>query len=382
MRKVLFVIVAGVLSLWLGGCGNEPSEEEVTSTPAVTEETPAPDAGEEAETVEGQAETETPEEAKEGETPFEEPLVSEQPDTASEAGLIQSTKAEERLLQLQGGRRNGGNAVATAPATAPNASIEDPFAPLPPAIASRPVNEEEAIETLALESKQVPDLPALPVTTQPPQWRNPIAVAVAPGAAPGGGRAAAPGAAPGGGRTAAPGGGRAAAPGATPGGRQTAAPGAAPAGRQTAPQAPPIPDLTVAGVPDLPALPITETPPPWIDPNAPPPAAPAAPPPPPPTDLARGIEVTGVVKTDTDTKVIVKAPNEPTSRYVSVGQRIANGQVLVKRVKFSPDSDPIVIFEQNGVEIARMVGETSQPPGESANMIVMPPSSDRLRSSS
>ena len=94
------------------------------------------------------------------------------------------------------------------------------------------------------------------------------------------------------------------------------------------------------------------------------------------------MEVTGVVKTDTDTKVIVKAPNEPTSRYVSVGQRIANGQVLIKRVKFSPDSDPIVIFEQNGVEIAKMVGETAQPPGGDANMIVMPPSSDRLRNPS
>jgi hypothetical protein len=64
-----------------------------------------------------------------------------------------------------------------------------------------------------------------------------------------------------------------------------------------------------------------------------------------------------VVKVGNETQVIVKVPNEPTSRYVKVGQRLSNGQVLVKRVDVKPGADPIVILEENGVEVAKAVGE-------------------------
>jgi hypothetical protein len=114
------------------------------------------------------------------------------------------------------------------------------------------------------------------------------------------------------------------------------------------------------GVPDLPELPVDKRPPQWRDPNPPPsrqvPGVPA-PPPPPSTDLATGTEVSGVVKVGNETQVIVKVPNEPTSRYVKVGQRLSNGQVLVKRVDIKPGSDPVVILEENGVEVAKAVGE-------------------------
>jgi hypothetical protein len=55
--------------------------------------------------------------------------------------------------------------------------------------------------------------------------------------------------------------------------------------------------------------------------------------------------------------VIVRVPSEPTSRYVKVGQRLSNGQVLVKRVDLNSGGDPIVILEENGVEVAKSVGE-------------------------
>jgi hypothetical protein len=55
----------------------------------------------------------------------------------------------------------------------------------------------------------------------------------------------------------------------------------------------------------------------------------------------------------------VKARNEPTSRYIKVGQRIASGQVLIKRVDFPSGGDPVVILEENGVEVAKIVGEKS-----------------------
>ncbi len=76
----------------------------------------------------------------------------------------------------------------------------------------------------------------------------------------------------------------------------------------------------------------------------------------PPTDLATAVVVTGVVEVGGVEYAIVDVPDEP-SRYVREGQRIANGQVLVKRIEVREGGEPRVILEQNGVEIARRVGE-------------------------
>lgn len=83
-------------------------------------------------------------------------------------------------------------------------------------------------------------------------------------------------------------------------------------------------------------------------------------PPLPSATLANGVQVSGVVMVSGAPQAIVKAPNEETSRHVRVGQRISNGQVLVKRIEMNAGSDPIVIFEENGVEVARAVGATVQ----------------------
>lgn len=89
---------------------------------------------------------------------------------------------------------------------------------------------------------------------------------------------------------------------------------------------------------------------------------PIMPPIPQPT-LAREVEVTGVVTIGNSTQAIVRAPGEPSSRYVSAGQRLANGQVLVKRIEMNPGSDPVVILEENGMEVSVMVGtkKTAKP---------------------
>lgn len=90
-------------------------------------------------------------------------------------------------------------------------------------------------------------------------------------------------------------------------------------------------------------------------------------PPLPSADLANGVEVTGVVRVGNTVQAIVRAPNEPTSRYVGIGQRLSNGQVLVKRIDLNAGADPIVILEQNGVEVPRVVGASAvqpQRPGE------------------
>jgi len=87
----------------------------------------------------------------------------------------------------------------------------------------------------------------------------------------------------------------------------------------------------------------------------PPPAAPIAPP---AGSIARTIAVSGVVQTSGRTSAIVQVPQEG-SRYVSEGDRLAGGRVLVKRIQAGSDDDRVVIFEQDGVEVSRPVGSSS-----------------------
>ncbi|MEG4289683.1 hypothetical protein Q5692_14745 [Microcoleus sp. C2C3] len=197
------------------------------------------------------------------------------------------------------------------------------------------------LEPLAARPIGVPDLPELPVDKRPPQWRDPNA-RVRRGTA-----------------TRPPG---------------TSPIAARPQARRPAPPRPPQPIAArPIGVPDLPELPVDKRPPQWRDPNPPPPPPiPVVPPPPPPpsTDLATGTEVSGVVKVGNETQVIVKVPNEPTSRYVKIGQRLSNGQVLVKRVDLKEGADPIVILEENGVEVAKAVGEKPPIREQPANGVI------------
>jgi hypothetical protein len=105
-------------------------------------------------------------------------------------------------------------------------------------------------------------------------------------------------------------------------------------------------------VPELPDLPVA------IGPEQlPPPPTPPAPPPPPSTELAEATEVTGIIEVGGQTQIIAKAPNEPTVRYVNVGERIARGEVLIKGVENIEGADPQVILEQNGVEVIKPLGE-------------------------
>lgn len=71
------------------------------------------------------------------------------------------------------------------------------------------------------------------------------------------------------------------------------------------------------------------------------------------------VVVTGVVTIGNNTYAIVQSPSEPTGRYVMEGQRVAGGTVLVKRID-TRGSEPIVVLEQNGVELTRAVGLPEQ----------------------
>jgi hypothetical protein len=87
-------------------------------------------------------------------------------------------------------------------------------------------------------------------------------------------------------------------------------------------------------------------------------------PPPDPTE-AKSINVTGVMEMDKTQYAIVTVPGEPTPRYVKVGQRLVNNQVLVKRIETA--GTPTVIFQQFNVEVPRPVGLLAVAPTAPAN---------------
>ncbi|NJR46978.1 MAG: hypothetical protein HC775_15070 [Hyellaceae cyanobacterium CSU_1_1] len=84
-----------------------------------------------------------------------------------------------------------------------------------------------------------------------------------------------------------------------------------------------------------------------------------APPAPPEPTLANNVVISGIYKANGRTRVIVKAPDEESSRYVEVGDYLSNGQVLVKRVAQNGFSNPTVILEQSGTEVEKTIGEDS-----------------------
>ncbi|BAZ16840.1 hypothetical protein NIES4071_87180 [Calothrix sp. NIES-4071] len=89
-------------------------------------------------------------------------------------------------------------------------------------------------------------------------------------------------------------------------------------------------------------------------------------PPTPKPELASAVAVTGIVVVGSEPQAIIKVPTEPTSRYVQAGDRLSNG-VQVKRIEMNEGSEPVVIFEQFGIEVARMVGEGAAAPATTAS---------------
>jgi hypothetical protein len=117
-------------------------------------------------------------------------------------------------------------------------------------------------------------------------------------------------------------------------------------GSQLPPTSNPLPPLTLTPLPEAPS---NLTPLPSI------PLPIERPAPPSPTALADAVVVTGAVQVGGKWKVIVQEPDAPTSRYVSVGDSLANGQVLVKRV-IAGGGDPVVVLQQNGREVMKSLG--------------------------
>ncbi|MBD1876187.1 hypothetical protein H6F75_22125 [Nodosilinea sp. FACHB-131] len=69
--------------------------------------------------------------------------------------------------------------------------------------------------------------------------------------------------------------------------------------------------------------------------------------------LAQAVLVTGVMTIGNENFAVVQT--SAGSQYVKAGQRVSNGQVLVKRIDMR-GSDPVVVLEENGIEVSRPVG--------------------------
>jgi hypothetical protein len=72
---------------------------------------------------------------------------------------------------------------------------------------------------------------------------------------------------------------------------------------------------------------------------------------------AMAVEISGVIEVGGRTQVIVKLPTESFSRYIEVGERVADGKVLVKRVEGQNSLSPTVVLEEVGVEVPRKIGD-------------------------
>lgn len=117
----------------------------------------------------------------------------------------------------------------------------------------------------------------------------------------------------------------------------------------------PLPTTSQARLPTFNAPPITQVP---LNTPLPPTVLPPAPIS--RTAAADAIEVSGVIKVGGQWSVIVKEPDAQSSRYVHTGAYLANGQVLVKRIVAGAGTEPIVILQQNGVEITRSIGGSAR----------------------
>jgi hypothetical protein len=81
---------------------------------------------------------------------------------------------------------------------------------------------------------------------------------------------------------------------------------------------------------------------------------------------ARAVEVSGVIEVEGKTQVIVKLPNESFSRYVNVGARIANSNIIVKRIDDRGTISPTIVLSEGGTEVSHKIGDkpASQAPAK------------------
>jgi hypothetical protein len=123
----------------------------------------------------------------------------------------------------------------------------------------------------------------------------------------------------------------------------------------TAQESTPLPSVVVPAT-VLPIAAAASQPPAQAMPQATPQAVAAAPVA--PILMAQAIAVSGIVQAGSKTSIIVQVPHEMSSRSAVVGDYLANGKVLVKRIEMQ-GAEPVVVLEQDGAEFIKPVGSGS-----------------------
>jgi hypothetical protein len=70
-----------------------------------------------------------------------------------------------------------------------------------------------------------------------------------------------------------------------------------------------------------------------------------------------GVKVSGILVVGGEPRAIVQAPDEPTSRTVSIGDSLSGGKLFVKSIDTSNRNEPRVIFQQGSIEFSVAVGK-------------------------
>jgi len=311
MRRQTLFALAGSIAIAIAGCGDSGTETASSPSPSPTI-SPAPAASPSPAAGQNPAQRQQP---------FAQPLTAQ----GSPPGLIKSTNADERVQQVQKNIRNN-RAAGTTPAAPLNART-NPFAAVPLQV-SAPAQIREVVPDLptppTAQTSPFTAFPPPPVSLRPPTTRRPITRPTAPR------RGASP---------------------APPRRTTTPSPPGGTASRPTT--TPPRPSLPpTANRPPLASRPTAPTPPTGVSPNAT-----AAVPTRPSTPQADSIVVSGVVQVNGQVYAIIQESAGFPSTYVRVGQRLANGAVVVKRINITPGGEPTVVLEQNGVEVTKVVGE-------------------------
>jgi hypothetical protein len=72
---------------------------------------------------------------------------------------------------------------------------------------------------------------------------------------------------------------------------------------------------------------------------------------------ARSMKVMGVLQNPNQVQVMLKTRNSSVVQIVAVGSALNHGQTVVKKVDRINTTEPIVTFEEDGIEVRRRVGE-------------------------
>ena len=73
--------------------------------------------------------------------------------------------------------------------------------------------------------------------------------------------------------------------------------------------------------------------------------------------LAKSVEVMGLIQTSKGTAMFYRLPQQSNISIAQIGEKIIGGEVYVKRIELTQKANPIVVLEEDGIEVTRMIGE-------------------------